>query len=201
MQILSALRLEDKRDGLGCSQVPPYTAGFHAPWSVQGPCHKQRFMSHPVPRACAEPPAFEDSAGGILARVAQELFASQAFAKWLMGITEIVPKAMNAQVWGDRNHRLCSQNNCLSYYPCPCFVFTNMEEAHAHACICMHMCLVSTVVVPETVFWTGLLLGFKCMKKLCCSDSIWAQQALAHLKAGVEKNYVVLYRYEDFGQD
>lgn len=97
-QILASLRIEDKRDGLGCSQVPEYTAGFVAPWSVQGPCHKQRFMCHPVPCASTAPPAGKDSAGGALARVARELFATQAFAKWLMGITEIAPKAMSAQV-------------------------------------------------------------------------------------------------------
>ena len=100
MQVLAAVKVEDERDGLACSRVPEYTAGFRAPWRVQGPCHKQRFMSHPVPCAAAPTSAVEDSAGGMLARVASELFASEAFAKWLMGITEIAPKAMNAQVWG-----------------------------------------------------------------------------------------------------
>jgi hypothetical protein len=91
------MRIEDKRDGLGGSQVPSYTAGFHRPWKVQGPCHKQRFMSHPVPCAAAEA-ASGESAGGLLACVARELFASEAFAKWLNGITELAPKAMNAEV-------------------------------------------------------------------------------------------------------
>lgn len=98
MQVLAAMRVEDKRDSLGGSQVPSYTAGFQPPWSVQGPCHKQRFMSHPVPTAASNNPDTSESVGGILANVAQELFASEAFAKWLMCITELAPKALNAQV-------------------------------------------------------------------------------------------------------
>ena len=98
MQVLAAIRVEDKRDGLGGSQVPSYTAGFQSPWRVQGPCHKQRFMSHPVPTDASETPVASESVGAILSNIARELFASEAFAKWLMCITELAPKALNAHV-------------------------------------------------------------------------------------------------------
>jgi hypothetical protein len=98
VQVLEALRKEDKRDNLGKGKVPSYTAGFVAPWRVQGPCHKQRFMAHPVLCQAAQTEASGECVGSILARVARELFASQAFAKWLMGITELAPKAMHAEV-------------------------------------------------------------------------------------------------------
>jgi prolyl 3-hydroxylase /prolyl 3,4-dihydroxylase len=101
MQILHALRREDTRDGLGGGKVPVYSAGVNGQWQPHGPCHKQRYLSHPVPTRSQAVPAnsqAQESAGAVLAQVARDLFASKAFAKWLVSVTEVAPGSMHALV-------------------------------------------------------------------------------------------------------
>lgn len=94
LQILEAMRREDAEAGVGEGRVPAYDAGCSGGWGECGPCHKQRFLRYAPPEA----PAPEASAGHLLDSACNDLLASEAFGKWLLGVTELAPRGMRAEV-------------------------------------------------------------------------------------------------------
>lgn len=94
VQILEAMHREDTGAGVGDGRVPPYEAGCGSGWAECGPCHKQRFLQY----THADPPDGSASVGNLLHAACHDLFASEAFAKWLLGVTELAPRGMRSQV-------------------------------------------------------------------------------------------------------
>eukprot|EP00892_Ulva_mutabilis_P005320 jgi/Ulvmu1/315/UM001_0319.1 len=93
--ILDAMRQEDEQAHLGAGSVPAYSAGCGGGWAECGPCHKQRFLRYTPP---ADVASAAPTAGRLLHAACCDLFASEAFAKWLLGVTELAPRGMRSDV-------------------------------------------------------------------------------------------------------
>lgn len=88
------MRREDVDAGVGEGRVPAYDAGCGGGWVECGPCHKQRFLRYAPPEALVP----KGSAGCLLHAACNDLLASEAFGKWLLGVTELAPRGMRAEV-------------------------------------------------------------------------------------------------------
>lgn len=79
--------------------MPEYTAGLAHGWEAVGPVHKQRYLRYSGCGGESEE-ASTPGVGPLLQAVQKELFASSAFAKWLLKITDLtVQVSFRLCVW------------------------------------------------------------------------------------------------------
>jgi len=117
--IRKATRREDEKNKLGRGRVPARDAGIGEGWHCVGPTHKQRFMKYdgavsnalrgycvgradskgkaPVSSVEAPKTLEDESAGGLLKTLSEELFASEPFARLLTALTGLRPTAHSCE--------------------------------------------------------------------------------------------------------
>ncbi|KAI8999276.1 Oxoglutarate and iron-dependent oxygenase degradation C-term-domain-containing protein [Gaertneriomyces semiglobifer] len=88
-RIKEATEANDERCGLVEPKLPAHGTGEAGAWKVAGPPHKYRYASLNV---CEPANSSEDATETLFRSLVNELFASQAFRRWLSLITQLIPR-------------------------------------------------------------------------------------------------------------